>query len=99
MSEAALTEEDQSTPATARAEIDTGGRSLRAHAARGTLVNSAFQIGLAALGLLRRVVIAIFLTRSEFGIWGIIVTTLLTLSWLKQLGISDKYVQQNEPDQ
>jgi PST family polysaccharide transporter len=79
--------------------IDTAGRGLRRHAARGTVINSAFQIGLAGLGLLRRLLIAGFLTRSEFGIWGIIVTTLITLSWLKQLGIADKYVQQSEPDQ
>src|SRR3954452_13293479 len=80
-------------------EIETGGRSLRVHAARGTLITSGFQVGLAALGLVRRVVIAAFLTRAEFGVWGIIVTTLVTLSWLKQLGISDKYIQQDEPDQ
>src|SRR5436305_15324566 len=83
----------------ARPEIDTRGRSMRAHAARGTLINSGFQVGLAGLGLLRRLVIAAFLTREQYGIWGIILTTLLTLSWLKQLGIADKYVQQNESDQ
>ena len=86
-------------PLQIRAEIDTGGRGLRRHAARGTLINSAFQVGLALLGLLRRVLIAVFLTREEFGVWGIVVTTLLTLAWLKELGIADKYVQQNEPDQ
>ena len=79
--------------------IDLQGRSLRQHAARGTLINSAFQIGIAGLGFLRRFLIAAFLTREEFGVWGILVTTLITLSWLKQLGIGDKYVQQNEPDQ
>src|SRR4051794_6384996 len=81
------------------AEIDTGGQGLRRHAARGTLINSAFQVGLAGLGFLRRLLIAAFLTRAEFGVWGIIVTTLITLSWLKDLGIADKYVQQNEDDQ
>src|SRR4051794_35213882 len=81
------------------AEIETGGRGLRRHAARGTLINSAFQVGLAGLGFLRRLLIAAFLTRAEFGVWGIIITTLITLSWLKDLGIADKYVQQNEPDQ
>src|SRR4051794_1941346 len=79
--------------------IDLQGRSLRQHTARGTLINAAFQIGLAGLGLLRRVLIAAFLTRGEFGVWGIIVTTLTTLAWLKQLGIGDKYIQQDEPDQ
>jgi O-antigen/teichoic acid export membrane protein len=72
---------------------------MRRHAARGTLINSAFQVGLAGLGLLRRLLIAAFLTRGEFGVWGIIIATLITLSWLKELGIADKYVQQSEPDQ
>jgi lipopolysaccharide exporter len=79
--------------------VDLQGRSLRQHAARGTLINSAFQVAIAGIGFLRRFLIAAFLTRSEFGVWGILVTTLITLSWLKQLGIGDKYVQQNEPDQ
>jgi polysaccharide transporter, PST family len=75
------------------------GRNLRQHAARGTLINSGFQLGLAGLGLLRRVVVAAYLTQSQFGTWGIVMTTVLTLSWLKQIGVADKYVQQNEPDQ
>src|SRR3954468_17985234 len=72
---------------------------LRVRTARGTLVNSAFQIGMAGLGLLRRVSGAAFLTTQHFGLWGIILATLLTLSWLKQVGIADKYIQQSEPDQ
>jgi PST family polysaccharide transporter len=79
--------------------IDLRGRSLRQHAARGTLINSAFQVGLAGLGFLRRIVIAAFLTREEFGIWGILITTLMTLAWLKEIGVADKYIQQSEPDQ
>src|SRR4051812_38200375 len=73
--------------------------SLRTRTARGTLINSAFQVGLAGLGLLKRVAVAAFLTREEFGIWGIILATLITLVWLKQVGIADKYIQQKEPDQ
>ena len=72
---------------------------LRRLAARGVIVNSAFQVGFAGINLLRRVLVAAFLTQAEFGLWGILITTLITLSWLKQLGIGDKYVQQNEPDQ
>ena len=79
--------------------VDLQGRSLRQHTVRGTLINSGFQIGMALLGFLRRFALAAFLTREEFGIWGILVTTLTTLSWLKELGIGDKYIQQNEPDQ
>jgi PST family polysaccharide transporter len=78
---------------------DLRGDELRVRAARGTIVNSAFMVGLAALGLIRRVAVAAFLTREEFGIWGIILATLITLVWLKQVGIGDKYIQQSEPDQ
>jgi polysaccharide transporter, PST family len=75
------------------------GRNLREHAARGTLINSGFQVALTGLGLLRRVVVAAYLTQSQFGVWGIVMTTVLTLSWLKQIGVADKYIQQNEDDQ
>ena len=51
------------------------------------------------LGLLRRLAVAAFLTREEFGLWGILLATLITLVWLKQVGIGDKYIQQDEPDQ
>jgi O-antigen/teichoic acid export membrane protein len=72
---------------------------LRVHTARGTIVNSAYQVGLAALAVLERLVAAAFLTRSEFGLWIVILTFLLTLVWLKEVGIMDKYVQQSELDQ
>lgn len=85
--------------ALAQRGIDTGERTLREHAARGTVINSGFQVGLAGLRMLQRLVVAGFLTQAEFGLWGILIATLLTLSWLKELGIADKYVQQTEPDQ
>src|SRR3954453_16094705 len=72
-----------------------GGRNLRQQAARGTLINSGFQVGLAGLSLLRRLVVAAYLTRAEFGVWSIVLTTVITVSWLKQLGVADKYVQQD----
>jgi O-antigen/teichoic acid export membrane protein len=74
-------------------------RSLREHTARGTVINSAFQVGFAALNLTRRFAVAAFLTTAEYGIWGLLITTVITLVWLKQIGISDKYVQQDERDQ
>jgi polysaccharide transporter, PST family len=79
--------------------LGVGGRNLRQHAARGTLINAGFQVGFAGLALLRRAVVAAYLTRAEFGVWGIVMTTVMTLSWLKQIGVADKYVQQNESDQ
>lgn len=75
------------------------GRSLREHTARGAIINSLFQAGLGVLGLVQRVAVAAFLTIAEYGLWGLIVTTLITLAWLKQIGIVDKYVQQDEGDQ
>lgn len=75
------------------------GGGLRNHAARGVVINSMFQIGYAGLGLIKRVGVAAFLTTSEYGFWGILVTGLITLGWLKQVGINDKYIQQDEPDQ
>src|SRR3954451_17020271 len=79
--------------------IELQGTSLRRRTARGALITSAFEIGFAVLSLFRRVVVAAFLTASQFGIWGLILTTVLTLSWLKQIGVSDKYIQQSERDQ
>jgi O-antigen/teichoic acid export membrane protein len=80
-------------------EIDVRGGSLRVHAARGTIVNTAFTVGFATLTLLRGLVVAAFLDPEDFGVWGILVIALGTLTWLKQVGFQDKYVQQEEPDQ
>src|SRR3954447_26879831 len=84
---------------TATRDIDVRGGTLRTHAARGTIINTAFTAGLATLTLLRGLIVAIFLDPSDYGIWGILVIGLGTLSWLKQVGLSEKYIQQDEPDQ
>jgi PST family polysaccharide transporter len=72
---------------------------LRVRAARGTLINTGFTIGLGLLGLLKGFILAGFLSRSDYGVWGVIVVSLGTLMWLKQAGIGDKYVQQDDLDQ
>ena len=79
--------------------IPLEGRSLREHTARGAIINSLFQAGLSTLGLIQRVAVAALLTITEYGLWGLVVTTLITLAWLKQIGIADKFVQQDEADQ
>jgi O-antigen/teichoic acid export membrane protein len=79
--------------------IDTGGRTLRAYAARGVMVNGAFDVALSGLGLVRGFVLAALLTRADYGVWGVLVVSLGVLARLKVVGISDKYVQQEEPDQ
>ncbi|MGI8506725.1 MAG: oligosaccharide flippase family protein [Solirubrobacteraceae bacterium] len=85
-------------PARVRA-IETGGRSLRAHAARGVIVNGVFDVGLSALSLIRGFVLAALLTRSDYGLWGVLVVSLGVLARLKVVGISDKYLQQDDADQ
>jgi hypothetical protein len=79
--------------------LGTLAGGLRHHAARGTIVNGAFTVALGVLGLVRGFVVAGFLTAEDHGLWGIIVVAFGTLSWLKQVGIDDKYVQQDEADQ
>lgn len=85
-------------------ELSPAGRyfspgSLRSRAARGTLINAAFTIATGLLGLVKGFVLAGFLSRSDYGVWGIIVVSLSTLLWIKQTGIGDKFIQQDELDQ
>jgi O-antigen/teichoic acid export membrane protein len=79
--------------------VDLGGRTLRGHTAHGTLVNAAFLVGLDSLGFVKGFIVAGFLTTGDYGVWGILVVALGTLLLLKQVGIADKYIQQDEPDQ
>jgi O-antigen/teichoic acid export membrane protein len=73
--------------------------ALRSYAARGVLVNSAFDIGLGSLGLIRGLVLAALLTRADYGVVGVLAVSLGALAMLKFVGISDKYIQQEELDQ
>lgn len=73
--------------------------SLRAGAARGTIVNGTYLAMINAFGLVKGVVAAGLLTTSEFGIWAILAVTITTLLALKRAGIGDKFIQQTEGDQ
>ncbi|MHB8692680.1 MAG: oligosaccharide flippase family protein [Solirubrobacteraceae bacterium] len=79
--------------------IDTRGRSLREFAARGVVVNAGFDAGLSLLGLLRGFILAALVSRSQYGLWGVLVVSLGVLARLKMVGISDKYIQQQDEDQ
>jgi PST family polysaccharide transporter len=83
----------------ARASRFQTSRSLRALAARGTVINTIFTVGTGLLGLAKGFILAGFLSRADYGIWGVIVVSLSTLLWVKQTGIGDKYIQQDELDQ
>ncbi len=93
---------DQAAPAVS--EDRYGGRfafagSLRTRAARGTIVNSAFTVALGLLTLVRGFVLAIYLSPADYGVWGVLAVSLSTLLFLKQTGVGDKFVQQQETDQ
>ena len=75
------------------------GLTLRHQAARGTIVNAAFTIGVSLLALVKGFILAGFLSRADYGVWGVLAVSLGTLVLLKQVGISDKYVQQEDDDQ
>lgn len=75
----------------------TGG--LRGIAARGTLINAAFTVGLDTLNLLRALIVTALLVPSEYGVWTILVIALGTLGLIKEGVVGDKFVQQDETDQ
>ena len=85
--------------------VDTGrfqdltGEGLRGRAARGTVVNAAFLIALNLLGLIRGIAVAGFITVSDYGVWGLVIVVFTTLYGLVQIGVDDKYIQQDAEDQ
>ncbi len=75
------------------------GSGLRIRAARGTIVNAIFLTSVNTLALVRGFLVAAFLTTTEYGVWGVVLVVLATLQFLRQVGIGDKYIQQDEADQ
>jgi O-antigen/teichoic acid export membrane protein len=75
----------------------TGG--LRRIAARGTIVNAGFTIGLDTLNLARGFIVAALLVPGDFGVWTILLISVGTLGLIKEGVVGDKFVQQDEPDQ
>ena len=73
--------------------------SVRSEAARGAAIYALFTVALGVLSLVKGFILAGFLSRSAYGIWGVLVVSLSTLLWVKQAGVGDKFVQQDEPDQ
>jgi O-antigen/teichoic acid export membrane protein len=75
------------------------GSGLRIRTARGTIVNAVFFTAINTLALVRGFLVAAFLTTTEYGVWGVILVILYTLQFLRQVGIGEKYIQQDEADQ
>jgi O-antigen/teichoic acid export membrane protein len=76
----------------------TGPTDLRATAAKGTLINGAFMVGLNGLQLVKNFLAAGLIATSAFGIWGALTLGIGVLAMLKD-GLGNKYVQQEEEDQ
>ena len=72
---------------------------LRTRTARGTLINSAFQVGTSALNLVKGIAVAAFLTTTQYGTWGMLMAAFMTILALAAVGVDDKYVQQDDADQ
>ena len=72
---------------------------LRRRTARGALVNGAFLVVMELVIVAQNVVVARLLSASEVGLYGIVSVTVMTLLALKQVGIDEQYVQQDEADQ
>ena len=75
------------------------GGGIRRIAARGTIVNAAFTVGLDTLNLLRGLIVAALLLPSDYGVWTILLLAIGTLGLLKEGVVGDKFVQQDESDQ
>ena len=73
--------------------------NLRERAARGSVVNAVYAIGINFLGFVKGVVVAALLTAPAYGLWSLLAVTVVTLLWLAQVGINDKYLQQDHKDQ
>lgn len=75
------------------------GRSLREQTARGAAVNAAFLVAVNTINVVRGFVVVAFLAPSEYGIWGLLTISIGLVLTLKQVGVADGYVQQDEVDQ
>ena len=97
------TGEDQAcvpAPGATRDERLLGIPNVRRHLANGMLLTSAFQLGIVGLSALRGLVVAVFMTRADYGLWGLIGFTLWAALGLKtQFGANDKYIQQSDENQ
>ncbi|HVE69376.1 MAG TPA: oligosaccharide flippase family protein [Solirubrobacteraceae bacterium] len=87
-----------SSPSADRFE-DGSGVSLATRTARGSIVNAAFLTAINVLGLVKGLVGATFLSAGDYGLWGLIGVTTALVLWLGSVGVDDKYIQQDHPDQ
>jgi PST family polysaccharide transporter len=73
--------------------------NFRVRTARGVLVNGVYLVGLNFLNLIKGFVAAGLVATSDYGIWGILSVTLVAMLWLKEMGVQDRFVAQDDADQ
>ena len=95
--EAAALAEVQTDAARRRAEIGPGG--LRGRVARGTIINTLYIVSINGLTILQGLLMARILGAGEYGLWGLLAISFGTLFALAAIGLDDKYIQQDRPDQ
>ena len=78
---------------------EVGLGTIRGRAARGALVNAAFLVALGTINVLRAVIVAGLISRGDFGVWSIVLLALGLLVAVKQVAVSDKFIQQQDADQ
>jgi O-antigen/teichoic acid export membrane protein len=81
------------------AHDDRGEGPIRRRVGRGVIVNGVFLALVNGLGLLRALIVVALIGPSDYGVWGILAGTLAILLALRQTGIADRYVQQDDGDQ
>ena len=82
-----------------RRRAELGPEALRVRFARGTIVNTLHLVAINALSIVQGVLVARLLGASEYGLWGLIVISFSTLFALAAIGLDDKYINQDHPDQ
>ena len=85
--------------AAARRRAEIGGGGLRRRVAGGTIVNTVFLVIMNGLTIVQGIAVANVLGPGEYGLWGLLTISFGTLFALGAIGVGDKYIQQDHPDQ
>jgi O-antigen/teichoic acid export membrane protein len=95
--ESVLTPEQDDVLTRRRAEM--GGGSLRGRVVTGTVVNTVYLVAINGLTIVQGLLLARVLGPGEYGLWGLLAISFGTLLALGAIGLNDKYIQQDHPDQ
>ena len=91
--------ENRAHDAARRRRAEIGGGGLRRRVAGGTIVNTVYLVAVNGLTIVQGVLLAGLLGTAEYGLWGLLAISFGTLFALAAVGLDDKYIQQDHPDQ